>query len=530
MGKVVENQSSARANASDGDPRQSDSLDAKIVAVGQSISLLSPGVRDAAASPREDHAVLHGAYGSFVPSRLHLRLDEDIEKYREPGAGDPARAATLAHEHMHYFQTIFTAYGQFSWNLHRQATAYAVTEWQRLGRSLRPAYIPLANLAKHRTNVGRKAFVASKTVDDMTSLQLARWGNGKSAQRVCDLGLMLLTARWHVNPSRRIGGAPYEICGRDILESHAQYAEAIYLLNAEQVNLHTTFSRRFVTRTYWGPWEWFLEQCPGHEGDFPYICDLALQTYNSTLMPSTEREWRASAPAWRFVALTDSLKRLRLTAGTVADSMAWYAGYANTLLNDAELPSLSDTFAQRLKNTYFNRSSFTEFEKMMINALTLRKSLPWLGANPVENPIVWGMLTDTFPMPMIEADGRLGTAAGGNQALVNEVSQELHFQALALQIAGQVSEASYVDANLECGYARFGIRHGCPFQDSHGCTGRLMPSHGIPHAIVEKEDGSLDGCQFGILFRTLGIRLEDVSFEPAVKFPAPNDPIWAFRS
>src|SRR5258707_835938 len=65
---------------------------------------------------------LEAVLGSFTRTRLHMKLEGPEEKYR-PGAGTPSpdAEATLFHETMHFFQTIFTGYGHIVWFTHRQA-------------------------------------------------------------------------------------------------------------------------------------------------------------------------------------------------------------------------------------------------------------------------------------------------------------------------------------------------------------------------------------------------------------------------
>src|SRR5467141_2325005 len=70
--------------------------------------------------------------GSFAPSRLFMRLAGPPEDYLPGADGKEAsieHEATLAHEMFHFHQTLFSGYGQLSWQMHRQRASWVIRVW-----------------------------------------------------------------------------------------------------------------------------------------------------------------------------------------------------------------------------------------------------------------------------------------------------------------------------------------------------------------------------------------------------------------
>lgn len=66
---------------------------------------------------------LNATLGTFFTPRMEIRLFDKAEKF----AGDTATngsVLTYFHEHVHYFQTLFTGYGHIQWSSYRQATGF----------------------------------------------------------------------------------------------------------------------------------------------------------------------------------------------------------------------------------------------------------------------------------------------------------------------------------------------------------------------------------------------------------------------
>lgn len=439
--------------------------------------------------------LLDAVHGTFVPSRLLLRLPEIVQTYGfDGGTADAEAQATLVHEQFHFFQTIFTGYGQIAWLTHRQITAFVLGEWEELTSTHSTKRLPLAHLASRDARTRRAVQGIERLLDELFAINNGRFRCEGENTRVRDLGCKGLDYPWHVTPRIEVAGRPYLLQGKDILESHAQFTESSYLAKAHGVPFESGFDHRNVSMTYTAPWDWFNDTCSGHSNDFPFVCDLALQiSWNKLEAPKSEAEWRASHPAWRFVALTRALARLQCWAGDPVDAATWYDGYATTLLESCNYKPIRGVLEER--RAVFAGKKLSALDSLMCAAIEFRLRKVWCAANPFVDVRLWNEMSSAFRMPVIQAAGELGSTHV-DEEVIRDVFYELQYQALALQVAGDLSPQQRIDRHLECAFAKFRIEKGCEFQRNGSCSGRFLPSSGLPHPAKA-------GCSFGVLLEQM---------------------------
>lgn len=454
--------------------------------------------------------------GSFVPYRLHMRLAGDLGEYL-PAQGEPQAdaQATIVHEHMHYYQTIFTGYGQIAWQTQRQATAFLMNEWQDIpptpdGRRR----LPLANLACAGGGYLSRAIWINRSIHELLLLARARHSLTRPGARLHELGSMLVRHPWLVNPSVTLDGKSYIIEGRDIVETHAQFVEGTYSWVANNIPLAKTFDPKVLPKRYWAPLFFYFEQLGTTRiFEFPYICDLALQISWNPLIPQTEDQWRASSPSWRFVRLIEALREkpeIRLEAPErVRDQ---YTDFATALLKACGYSALDTILSERL-DTFTRQPTLSHLETAMMAALKFRQSHPWCGGNPIEDANTWKEIVDKFPAPLLQVGHQI-FSDGSRQSLDSEIIMELQFQAFADQIRGARTYAANAGV-LECAYSLFDIDEGCEYQLSHACQGRIAPSEGLPFPVGTDPNGNLTGCQMGMLLQAMDLEpaLLDINHE-----------------
>lgn len=61
---------------------------------------------------------LNATLGAFFTPRMEMRLFDRAEKFTEKAA-TIENLLTYFHEHVHYFQTLFTGYGHIQWSSYR---------------------------------------------------------------------------------------------------------------------------------------------------------------------------------------------------------------------------------------------------------------------------------------------------------------------------------------------------------------------------------------------------------------------------
>jgi hypothetical protein len=433
---------------------------------------------------------LDAALGTFVPWRLLLRLPQGAEWHGFNGGQANSQAqGTVVHEQCHFFQTIFTGYGQLSWIVQREITASVLEEWQQITATHSKKRLPLLHLRNRDPRTHRSVLPLQRLFSEMTSVRNARFWCGPHS-RVRDLGCDSLKQSWNVAPKIMIAGKPHILQGKEVLESHAKYIESAYLDQVHQMPFDRGFDHRCATTQYTAAWDWFNEVCPGHANDFPFICDLALQLSCSTVeSPKSEDQWRATHPAWRFVKLTLALQRLQIHVGEPRKAETWYDEYARVLLDDCNYRPLREVLEER--RTAFVNKDLSPLAQLMFEALEFRLNKPWCGANVIADAALYEQVSTAFPMPIIQSGGELGGPSKSKSMLLDAFF-ELQYQALAEQVLGDLSSAQNSDGHVECAFARFGISQGCELQRDKGCTGRFLPSAGLPH-LAES------GCSFGVV-------------------------------
>lgn len=464
--------------------------------------------------------------GSFVPSRLHLKLVGEEQDYRPPigAVHRPQNEATLVHEQMHYYQTAMTAYGQTVWHSYREAASHVVNEWIRATQSSpKNRRIPLAYLAKRSKRHQAFAMLEDRTCKEILGLLSARSYVHPPTRKLEELGLHLVEKPWQISPSITVDGETYLLHGIDILESHAKFLEGTYSLIMNDIPMADTINPRKIPKRYYVTFLWFIQEVgPERILEFPVICDLALQALWSD-PPKSELEWRASHPGWRFVKLTDALKARRpLPFSNTKDALERYTAYCVELLSNCGFPTLDETLERTLSR--YDKPELTRLEIRMMDALRFRKEYPWCGANPFLDLDVWVQMKKRFVAPLQQVGEETATTivegelppdphlpASGLQ-LENIV--ELHLQALAFQILGQHPPRYTGKADeIQCGYGYFAINKGCHYQISDACPASFTPKKGLPIPLTALPDGNMAGCSFGMLLTSRGLSATDIDVD-----------------
>jgi hypothetical protein len=87
---------------------------------------------------------LNAILGTFFTPRMEMRLFDKAEKFTAEAATDE-NVLTYFHEHVHYFQTLFTGYGHIQWSSYRQVSGFTHRKWKEMWSVMGGTRIPLAN-------------------------------------------------------------------------------------------------------------------------------------------------------------------------------------------------------------------------------------------------------------------------------------------------------------------------------------------------------------------------------------------------
>ena len=462
---------------------------------------------------------LHATLGTFFTPRLEMRLFDRVENFTAESA-TCKNFLTYYHEHIHYFQSIFTGYGHIQWSGIRQATGYVISEWEKLCTEANSFRLPLSN-CKDNVQESFRAWMAFKTFEEQSKVSQSRFIVTKKSTK--DLGLLTIKSDWEVNPTINFDAKSRILCSKDIIEGHAYYLEKSCAVSVLSIPKDVADNREGIGDTYTAAYDWFVSECgENRQHIFPVVCDLALQISWIPLIPSTEHEWRSANPSWRFYLITKALAAdANLSLDMCKPWHEFYLDFCNVLTDMCGFPRLMDILNERLKSLSSLEVGvgLSPVQMIMKNAIEYRIKRPWLTVNPSENADELEFLFEEFRIPAVLVEGRFQSQSDLSESVVVDIIGELHYQAIADHLLGNVSVIAGDSNLMECGFSKYDIPNGCPYQVGGDCIGRFDPQDGLPVPLNVDANGVVQGCTFGVYFHNKGIRLEDVKVDYRARFP-----------
>jgi len=463
---------------------------------------------------------LNATLGTFFTPRMEMRLFDRAEKFTEKAATSE-NLLTYFHEHVHYFQTLFTGYGHIQWSSYRQASGFIRRKWEEMWPVMGGPRIPLAN-CNTTLNVHHYAHYLYRVFTEQSKMSQARFITIPGAKTIDALKLTLSTQSWTINPEITTAQGLRELCTKDILEGHAFFLERSFGDQILRMPQEVAWDRSGIPDVYTKAYDWFVQRCGESARElFPILCDLSLQVSWEPVVPTTEEEWRASNPSWRFCLLTDALT----AAPEIIIDMEgrWqerYVEFCDQLLEMCQFRGLEQILSERLQAlvSLEQHPGISPVQRIMKKALELRIEQPWVSVYPTGNQLEIMRLFEEFRIPAVLVEGCYQTQSSLNDDILTELIAELHFQAFNEQLLGNPSASARDTNSIECGFSKFGVLNGCPFQVSGECIGRFDPREGLPVPLSHDSAGNIDGCTFGTLFQSSGIRVEDLQVDYGARF------------
>lgn len=461
---------------------------------------------------------LDQVYGSFNASRLEMRLFGRRPEEFHPDSATVGAMATYVHEHMHYFQTLFTGFGHILWSSHRQSTGYSVRTWKELARRGLGYRLPLAAYSDDPAG-GPVAWIADLTARDVSRLSAARFNLPVPNWTFRELKTRLITADWVINPVVELAGEKVCLQGKDILEGQAHFVERTLVESLTSIG-KDAWDRTGLPAQYTRAFDYFVERCgSARSAEFPIVCDLAQQTSWASPVPKTEDEWRRSSPSWRFVEITDLLATDdSLSFGSPADWPNRFADHAADLFARLGYLAPEKIIDERLE-ALARLHDLLEIEQVMKAAMEFRSAKPWMIANPAADRIWLQELLEKFRAPVVVIDGAFGKF-GDVPIKGDQVIFELHYQALANQLLGPLKTDGDGHGILQCGFGQFKVENGCPYQTSHSCSTHILPSSEPPVPTALGDNDEINGCSFAFTLQSITGSLKAIQLVPAARFPA----------
>lgn len=471
--------------------------------------------------------ILNYLRGSFVPTRLHTYLTEDYDDYpnHENPSPNPEAERTIVHELFHYFQTLFTGFGQSAWLVHRVLTGFIVSEWIKATNTYKEKRpLPLSYLSSKSKEDRAKSFLIYKTAVETSYLFTACHSLSDPSLKLIDLPLLLNSHSWQINPIINLNGESIFLQGKDIIESHAHYLESVYSFVVNGIPFIESYDEKVLPAKYHLPFKWFITEIGVERSiEFPIICDLALQI-NFDIKIDSEDNWQKFNPSWRFVRLTNALKSCKelKIINSLSDAINNYDEYCSKLLKKCNYDSLEEIIQKR-QNYLRTSSEQSNIEKIMDKALEFRKKYLWCGANPFLDISVWIEMKNQFPTLLIQTQDGLRVTLLENLKLINEFMIELQIQALASQVIGDFRKDENQAETFKCGFAYFNIQNGCHFQKDSCCSGILRPDEDAPFPIKINDEDEFSGCFFEAALMLLGTSISNLDIQYGHRIPRIED-------
>ena len=463
---------------------------------------------------------LNATLGTFFTPRMEMRLFDKAEKFTAEAA-TTGSMLTYFHEHVHYFQTLFTGYGHIQWSSYRQASGFMRRRWEEMWPVMGGPRIPLAN-CNTRLDVHQNARYLYLVFAEQNKMSQARFITIPGAKTIDALKLTLIKQSWQINPEIETAHGPRELCTKDILEGHAFFLERSFGNQILAMPQDVAWDRSGVPDVYTTAYDWFVERCGESARElFPILCDLSLQTSWEPVIPSTAEEWQASNPSWRFYSLTEALAAApEIILDMEGGWQKRYVAFCDQLLESCQFKGLNQILSERLQAliNLERHPGISPMQRIMKKALELRIDQPWMSVYPTRTQFELMKLFEEFRIPAVLVDGCYQAQSSLNDDMVTELIGELHYQAFNDQLLGNPSAFARDSNSIECGFSKFEVHNGCPFQMSGECIGRFDPREGLPIPLSHDAAGNIEGCTFGALFQYSGIRVEDLLVDYSARF------------
>lgn len=434
--------------------------------------------------------------GSFIPEQFGVFLNMSSSEIGK-------NYLIQFHEHFHYWQSIFTPYGHLKWACSRDFSNEVVRLWSAASEETPKARtIPAGGMLPCK-NIKQVSCVSQIFVQDIVRRTIAlteRAIKDDVLQRILPINID------DICPRITIFDKEYKMNGIDILESFAKFQEAVFALLVDNVPFSETIDINRLSPEYYSAYAYFIEHIGPHRGyEFPVLCELALATDHLCHFEEGDA-WKDNHPAWRFIKLVE-----------LAASY-----YDETQLNSENIREYFDTYSKNLLQKCFHTdldqcwdsaiSYATQTDLKipldMLKSLDFKKKHPWILSFPLLDLDTFLCLKEFHPYYYITSDMTSYTVP--SEYLGQEVIFELHYQALAHQICGNMSPRCMDRWKLQCGFSYYGLKN-CPYQQDGSCDGHIDCHSNMPPIKTDANSNILEGCLFELLFSLMGIKIRELN-------------------
>ena len=444
---------------------------------------------------------LNAVRGRFSPNQLSALLNMD-----DSDIHDPQNYLVWFHERFHYLQSVFTPYGHLKWGCFRSVTADIVDLWSSLTTELScKKKIPIASYLDNPSTSDLK-IATSIWLHDSAFKVFNLIEYGYLPKDIADL--------WKVTPNDaaptiQLSGQDYKLNGIDIFESFAKYQEAMLGEIIGYKSFNNILDPCILNPEYYSALFYFVSKLGGDRIlEFPITCELSL-AINHLPRPNHIDSLQGNCPGWRFIKIVDFLEKNKDLRMPAILSSASFFEYSNKILSGCNFETLDSIWDSA--EEYAQSASLTMASEMLA-AISYKKAHPWILSYPFQNLAeFWSQDFNRFnPIFTITNNAVFYNL---DNISSDEMVFENHFQALALQICGCMSERCKYPNMLQCGFSYFGLNNICPHQATGECSGEIDCETLLPEFKLDEEENILCGCSFEAVLNTMGTSIQDIEIK-----------------
>lgn len=434
--------------------------------------------------------------GSFTPEQFGVFLNipsSEIEK----------NYLVQFHEHFHHWQSIFTPYGHLMWACNRDFSGEVVRLWNRASEETPEARtIPAGGMLPCKT-IKQADCVAQIYLQDILRRTIAlslRTSRDDALQRILSINME------DICPRVSIFGKEYQLNGIDILEGFAKFQEAVFALLVDNTPFSETIDIKRLSPEYYSALAYFTERIgQGRIYEFPILCELALATDHLCHFEK-DLAWKDDHPAWRFVKLVEFAASYHdETPPDGKNIKEYFNAYSKKLLWECFHTDWEQCWDSAIS---YAAQTDLKIPLNMLTAIEFKKKHPWILSFPFSDGDAYLHLKDFCPYYYVTNDETAYMIT--SELLGQESVFELHYQALAHQICGDMSSRCMDRWKLQCGFSYYGLRN-CPYQQDGTCDGHIDRQSKMPPVKVDDDNNILEGCLFELLFGLMNIKFQELN-------------------
>lgn len=433
--------------------------------------------------------------GAYTPEQFGVFLNmysfETTDNYQ-----------VVFHENYHYWQSVFTPFGQSKWMVARNTSTSILELWKEAtNQDPTSRVIPIT------------AMIPCKTMKQLGAI--AKIHMQIFAQQVCNVaeratGNRDLEEITHVSvdelcPEIQVDGNKYKLNGIDIIEGYAKFQEAILVNIIESKPFEEIIDPAVLKPEYYMALFYFISRVGTDRiHEFPAVCEMALMG-SSMCIIDNHKYWENQYPAWRFVKIIDVISKYNPSEYLGSNLEKDYIHYLEHTLKTCGYVSHEDCWEETI--SYISKEK-TTITSDISNAIEFKLKYPWVLSYPFYNLDLMIEMKRFHPYYYIMSNESRYTV--DSFEAYNEVTLENHYQAFAHQICGYPSARCTDYRKIQCGFSYYGIQE-CKYQLDGTCDGHIDKDSILPIAKLDDEENIVDGCMFELFLKLMDISIKDLN-------------------